>query len=837
MIIKKDSEIVKAKGERKSLALKAKKESRDKGCSTSGSEDEEYAMVVRDFKKFFKRRGRCEDPNHLIGECPNPPKDKNQRAFVRGFWSDSDEEDDEKARDETCLMAQASSEVHSESSYFSDENSSIDDIILDSEYNRLCKMSLKIISKSKHLKAIRKSLENKINELEEKLSKLERNKEVDLECTKCQSLKIDNEKLKEEALKITHFQKSTRSLNQMLSFQKPSGDKSDFGFNSFKASTSGTKETKFVNSQNKTSTDGGPLIAKGGPHNAHMAFKTNRDRLSVPLMCPNLVTHEKKNIERYIRGLPERVKANVTSSKPTSLHDAINRARDLIEQAIQAKATRIGESNKRKWEDHQINNNNNHNNNTYHQQQNRRQEVAKAYTAALAKRKGCLGNRPLHAIWSLNEGILKITILKTNTSYPSRKIRRIRACTHQRPQRNEAQYAIWNDDDIHDLRSVETEFPAIAFNDEVSSKALSCEPTVSSLNNKIDFRISLDDSDDEDYTVIFEKNLFSYKNFSTNDLKTDSKNDNEKVITSLPSPEPAISCFDDLDFFKDFENEFPTIVYNDALTSKSDFLTEPTVSPEHINEFNLKDETSLSECDEEEQNVLYFNDLFSFNVNYPDDSKSDEDNDDDDKINIEHSSGDLSVKPLPDIINTDDSAYAHGSNKLLETSLDTSNGFFKTETFIKKLNVNIVTSQSVRRIRKKNTAYWIQVSIRRILGYGYGISTSCIVLGPREGKSTNVGGEFTNLEILKCWSLETSRRCPVRVIKLRRPRHFGAKRRVNLRDQYTRSAKPIRLSSFYRPHPPGRGPRLWRIKRPLPDFEEYACFIQVIFDEKKLGSS
>ncbi|GKD12045.1 zinc finger, CCHC-type containing protein, partial [Tanacetum coccineum] len=35
-----------------------------------------------------------------------------------------------------------------------------------------------------------------------------------------------------------------------------------------------------------------------------------------------------------------------------------------------------------------------------------------------------------------------ITILKTNTPYPSRKIRRIRACTHQRPQRNKDQYAV-----------------------------------------------------------------------------------------------------------------------------------------------------------------------------------------------------------------------------------------------------------------------------------------------------------------------------------------------------------------------------------------------------------
>ncbi|GJW67962.1 hypothetical protein Tco_0122386 [Tanacetum coccineum] len=58
MIIKKDSKIVKAKVERKSIALKAKKESSDEECSTSSSEDEEYAMAVRDFKKFFKRRGR-----------------------------------------------------------------------------------------------------------------------------------------------------------------------------------------------------------------------------------------------------------------------------------------------------------------------------------------------------------------------------------------------------------------------------------------------------------------------------------------------------------------------------------------------------------------------------------------------------------------------------------------------------------------------------------------------------------------------------------------------------------------------------------------------------------
>ncbi|GJS83473.1 zf-CCHC domain-containing protein [Tanacetum coccineum] len=219
MIIKKDFEIVKAKVERKSLALKAKKESSDEECSTSESEDEEYAMAVRNFKMFFKTRGRfvrqpqndkktfqrsrddkngksdrkcfrCGDPNHLIGECPKPPKDKNQRAFFEGSWSYSGEEDDEKVNNETCLVPQASSE------------------------------------------------------------------------------------LKEETLKLTKFENSTHCLNTMLNNQKHSGEKLGLVFNTFEASSSRTKEIKFVKAQKRASSDGGP-INMGGPLNVLAAPKEN----------------------------------------------------------------------------------------------------------------------------------------------------------------------------------------------------------------------------------------------------------------------------------------------------------------------------------------------------------------------------------------------------------------------------------------------------------------------------------------------------------------------------------------------------------------------------------
>nr|GEW20971.1 copia protein [Tanacetum cinerariifolium] len=111
-----------------------------KAYSSSDSEDEEYAMAVKEFKKFFKRRGRfirqprgdrktfqrsrndgcgkserkcfrCGDPNHLIGECSKLPKDNDQRAFIGGAWSDNEEDEVEKTKDETCLAAQAPDEI------------------------------------------------------------------------------------------------------------------------------------------------------------------------------------------------------------------------------------------------------------------------------------------------------------------------------------------------------------------------------------------------------------------------------------------------------------------------------------------------------------------------------------------------------------------------------------------------------------------------------------------------------------------------------------------------------------------------------------------------------
>nr|GEU29942.1 hypothetical protein [Tanacetum cinerariifolium] len=268
-------------------------------------------------------------------------------------------------------------------------------------------------------------------------------------------------------------------------------------------------------------------------------------------------------------------------------------------------------------------------------------------------------------------------------------------------QQQQQEWAAWVEETVIDEAEVTMDDPNITmeeyirleeekarkrgkvYNWETATYALSCKPMVSTLNdNQIDFRISCDKSDNKDYTVIYDKNSFSYKIIFVNDLKTNSENDNDKVnMPSFPSFEPTLSYFDDFDYFKNFEEEFPAIVYNDALTSKLDFLHEPTISLQHINEF---DETSLFGYDGEEQNIIYFNDLVSFNVIYPDDlSNNDNDND---KIDIEQSLGDLSIEPLPTVTKIN----VQWSNKLLKKSHDTTNKVFKTNTF-KELGFNIVT--------------------------------------------------------------------------------------------------------------------------------------------------
>nr|GEX27248.1 UBN2 domain-containing protein [Tanacetum cinerariifolium] len=191
----------------KSIALKVKKESSDDETLTSRSDDEEYAMA-----------------------------------------SDSENDAKDETNDEACLMAQSSNKGTLNSSYYSDNTSSLDNDSIQIEYDSLCEISLKIINKNKFLKTKRDLLEKEILELNEKIKKLKRSKEIEIACKSCEELKSENARLKETQVKFVKSDKSANSLREMLDNQKSSSCKVGLGFNSNKASTSGTKPITFVGS-------------------------------------------------------------------------------------------------------------------------------------------------------------------------------------------------------------------------------------------------------------------------------------------------------------------------------------------------------------------------------------------------------------------------------------------------------------------------------------------------------------------------------------------------------------------------------------------------------------
>ncbi|GKC79591.1 hypothetical protein Tco_1130365 [Tanacetum coccineum] len=203
VVLENDLEISKSKKEKyKSRALKARKVLSEEEATSSDSDDEEYAMA----------------------------------AFVVGCWSDSG---DDCKKEEICLMALDNNEVLSDTPYYS--SSSLDNESWENEYDKLCKITLRIINKNKQLKAKNEVLKREACELKAKVKQLERNKEIGLECESCVDLQS---KISSLTLKLASFKNSSSSLQDMLEMQKAPKDKHGLGYTEVIASSSNTKTKK-----------------------------------------------------------------------------------------------------------------------------------------------------------------------------------------------------------------------------------------------------------------------------------------------------------------------------------------------------------------------------------------------------------------------------------------------------------------------------------------------------------------------------------------------------------------------------------------------------------------
>nr|GEX23354.1 hypothetical protein [Tanacetum cinerariifolium] len=87
------------------------------------------------------------------------------------------------------------------------------------------------------------------------------------------------------------------------------------------------------------------------------------------LLCPEAVPTEKKKVEAYIKGLPENIKGETTSSRTVNLNEGGNR----------------NNNNRANYQD----------NTCHHQYNNQRQGNTQALTNALAEQSGYKGNKPI----------------------------------------------------------------------------------------------------------------------------------------------------------------------------------------------------------------------------------------------------------------------------------------------------------------------------------------------------------------------------------------------------------------------------------------------------------
>ncbi|GJV61913.1 hypothetical protein Tco_1468013 [Tanacetum coccineum] len=449
-------------------------------CSTSESEEEEYAIAIRDFKKFFKKRGRCGDPNHLIGECPKPSKDKNERAFVRGSWSNSGEEDDEKAKDKTCLMAQASSEICTGIDLEPGE------WIKDSGCSKYMTGNRKLFSTYKAYNRgnviFGSNLRGNI------IGKESLNVTLDETPPPSKtSPLVDDELDKEEAIKITEKKKLENDIEDET-----------------------LEVDEILNIKESKNHPLGNVIG-------------NLNQITLRFQVQNQGCIHQED----------------------TAYPCLNFIKDIQDE-----------------------------------------------------------NTPILHIQMPQYSIL------VNTPYPKLQYSVLVNTPYPKPQ-----YSIFG-------------------NTPYSKTSILCIRQYSEMN---------------DPNITIEEYIR---------LETEKALRKCKVYIWESATYGKIRYDEVVYFLRSVETEFLAIVYNDALTYELELSCEPTVSPQHISKVNWKIEIPLSDFDDENFTIIYDNDSFSYKIFKVDDLKLDMGNGDD-KIDIKQSLGDLSIEPLPNVINTDVGTFAH----------------------------------------------------------------------------------------------------------------------------------------------------------------------------------
>ena len=145
-----------------------------------------------------------------------------------------------------CQSIEATSKVHVENKHFCFDTFILEFSKEENKSKLLGNTNLETIFKSS--KVLMSNLEKEIL-LEDKMSRLDSNVEINLECKLCLDHKREIKKENEKGKMLAKFDESSKSLERFLKCQKSFDNKTGLGFDSNEPSTSKTKQVNFVKSK------------------------------------------------------------------------------------------------------------------------------------------------------------------------------------------------------------------------------------------------------------------------------------------------------------------------------------------------------------------------------------------------------------------------------------------------------------------------------------------------------------------------------------------------------------------------------------------------------------
>ena len=224
------------------------------------AKDEEFDLALVVLQNLIDRHSNeintCATSSNVFNEGINDKDHMNQvqKEPIEESWSDTDEEEDYYPVEEDYYpvceeskLDRTQNKVRSETEHFCYDQFILEFSKLENNFKHLCNIDIKTTSNNKSSNVFESNFEKEII-LEDKMSRLESNIEINLECKTCQEYKHEIKRLNERTKLLAKFEESSKSLDYLLSIQKSFEDKTGLGFNSNNSSTSKSKHIEFVKS-------------------------------------------------------------------------------------------------------------------------------------------------------------------------------------------------------------------------------------------------------------------------------------------------------------------------------------------------------------------------------------------------------------------------------------------------------------------------------------------------------------------------------------------------------------------------------------------------------------